>query len=202
MEPSNRKRMADAATSHVTEGKEELPSVTTIEIDTMTPHGKPYKGVFTYHVPTLGDRIDISRMRAEYLGQTKIVDIDDEGVGLADMLAYLHATIEDRETDPVWWKESKRGVDLYDYAPILALYAAARAYEATFLGGSTDSGDDKTEDGETPVATDSGSVERDVQSSPERRTLIEIDGKGGVRAGAATQADSENASGVNSNDNR
>lgn len=196
MEPSNRKRMGEIVDSHVTEDeKKELPPVTTIKIDAVTPLKKHYKGTFTYHVPTLGDRVDISRMRAEYLGQTKVVE-DDDGVNLAEMLAYLHTTIEDKDTNPEWWTGSKRGIDLYDYSPIVTLYAAARAYEATFLGGTTDVTDSQEEDGGEPGAVDPGDLERDVPPSPERRTIVEIDGKGGVGAHTSVSRDRKQADGT------
>ena len=178
---ASRKRVTDAAASNLAKQEhkpdEELPPVTTFEIEAETPNGKKYVGTFTFHVPTLGDMVDISRLRAEYLGQMENVDI--AGSSIAEMLSFLHVTIETKDTNPAWWRDTNRGVNLYHMAPILALYTAAKSYEAAFAGAPTEVGDMKKSTEEKPDEDDTSDVVGDVQSPPERRTIMHIDGKGG-----------------------
>jgi hypothetical protein len=183
---ASRKRMADVAASRFAKDdkkEEELPPVTTIEINQESPNGKQWTGKFTFHVPTLGDMIDISRARAEYLGQLEHVDID--GTSIAEMLAFLHITIEHKDDNPSWWRDTRRGIDLYDLTPILSLYTAAKAYQTSYMGMTAPSGVGamkKSPERESDEV-DSGAMGGDVPVAPERRTIIETHRKGSARSG-------------------
>lgn len=199
---TSRKRMADAAASQsgTDEKIEELPPITTLEIDVTVGHGKRYAGKFKFKVPTLGTTIDIGNTRTAYLEQTE--SADPVQLMLVEMLAFLHHTIEADEVNPAWWKDTNRGVDLYHIDPIGELYKKAKAYQVKYLGPSLEVGEAKKSTDEQPDETDSNDVERDVQSPPERRTIMEIDGKGGVRTGSDVPSDEESESGVGQRSSR
>jgi len=177
---ASRKRMADEAASRFSgeDKKEELSPVTILEIDVETPNGKRYAGKFRYHVPTLGDMVDIGNVYSRYIENA--ISPDTTAQALAYAFAWLHVTIKDDEINPVWWKESNRGIDLYHSAPILKLYRLAVEYHGKYLGTSVEVGEMKKS--AEPGSDENGSRDMvgDVQSSPERRTIMQIDGKGGV----------------------
>jgi hypothetical protein len=178
--PERKQRAADVAAERA-KGDEPADSpTTTIDIDAASPDGRRrYKGAFKFKVPTLGDRADIAVLKTRYLQQ--ISNVGDEGVVVAEMLAYLSITL-DESSAPEWWKTSKSGLDLYDYAPVMALYGRCREYEAKFLGGAEGDGATEGAASEEPAGdTDSGVVE-DVQPPPERREVLATVGKGGSRA--------------------
>jgi hypothetical protein len=176
---ASRKRMADVAASSNKEDKEELSPVTTLEIDVELPNGKRYSGKFQFKVPTLGDRVDIGSTRAKYLDQVE--GIDPNAQMIAEMLAYLHITIEDNDANPAWWRNSNRGVDLHHMLPIVKLYTAAIEYQNKYLGTSVGVGEMKKSSEGGSGEANTGVVESNVPAAPERRTIMQIDGKGGPR---------------------
>lgn len=193
---TSRKRMAGAADSRFSseEKAEDLSPVTTLEIDTTVANGKRYAGKFKFKVPTLGTTIDIGCTRAAYLDQTE--GSDPVTMMLAEMLAFLHHTIEEDDTNPAWWKETNRGVNLYHMDPISDLYKAAKVYQVKYLGPSPEVDETKKSTDEQLDEDGSSTVGGDVQSTPERRTIMEIDGKGGIRTGSDDAGDPADESGV------
>jgi hypothetical protein len=178
---ASRKRMADEAASRFSEEdkKEELSPITILEIDVEVPNGKRYIGKFRFQVPTLGDLIDIGSTCARYLGQ--IENSNPTAEALAHALAFLHVTIKEDKINPTWWRETSRGVDLYHSKPIFTLYRLAVEYQAKYLGASVEVGDIKKSPEDGSNEDDSGDVGGDVQPAPERRTIMQIDGKGSPR---------------------
>jgi hypothetical protein len=179
-QPANRKSAAEVARSRREEpddqDKEILP-VTTLNLDVSGGNGRrTYAGKFRFKVPTMGDRIDIGALKAQYLQQLEGVDGSTDS--LADALAYLNVTL-DAKSVPDWWRDSNFGIDLYDYQPLLTLYAMARAYEATFLGGSDDAAGDEGEAEGGPDGDGDGDVGDDVQPPAQRRQVLATLGKGG-----------------------
>lgn len=179
MDQSSRKGVAAIAAA-----REEAPAAasaavsprTVLELDAPSANGRrQYKGRFEYKVPTMGGRVDISALKAQYLQQSK--GVDAVGDHVAEALAYLYVTI-DHEKAPQWWKDSNRGIDLYDFQPLLKLYAAARAYEATFLGDDPDAGGDDIEASVGADAHADGGVDDAVQAPPERREVLASFGQG------------------------
>ena len=180
----DRKRAADVAAERLRPEAATADSpVTQIDIDEQSPDGRRrYKGVFVFKVPTLGDRSDIAALKTRYLQQ--LTNVGPEGVAVAEMLAYLAVTVN-LEKAPEWWKKSKLGMDLYDYAPVVALYGRCREYEATFLGGGAGSAGDE---GTTPTgaeSADSGGVGAVVPAAPKRREVIATVGARNRGAGDA-----------------
>lgn len=174
-----RKRAADVAAKAAAPSDEALSPSTTLEIDCASPDGRRrYAGSFQFKVPSLGDRIDIDVLAAKYLQQMKTAA---EGYQLARMIAYLAVTIS-TEGAPEWWTKSKQGLELYDYQPVVELYARAVAYEARFCGGpAVDAGDRDEAEGE-PAAADPGDVGGRVRPPAQRREVIADLGARGPRA--------------------
>jgi hypothetical protein len=171
-QPKSRKSAAATAAARQQADEEEVPSspATVLSVDFTSPQGKHYDGKFKYKVPTLGERVDISVLKAQYLQQVDNVSM--EGTQLADMLAYLAITVELNDATPAWWKESKQGIDLYDYQPVVALYTEARSYEARFLGGDKTAGGTEESNGNGSDDAGDGNVDGSVQPTAERRKII------------------------------
>jgi hypothetical protein len=147
-----------------------LSPVTYLKIDTESADGqRKYVGRFRYKVPSLGDRIDIGTLKTQLL-QSMVVSTDDS-VLIAQMIAYLSITI-DRKSAPEWWQNSKSGADLYDHAPVVALYQEALEYEMTFLGGSKNAEADREGSDRGSDVAAPGDVEPDVQPPAQRRTVV------------------------------
>lgn len=107
---------------------EELPPVTTLEIDVVGTRGKRYTHRFNFRVPTLGDQVTMAKIEAGYLpsGAASAGQVGH----LVRMIAYLAVTI-DPSNVPEWWA---RALDCYDATPIQALWEEAVAYERRFHG--------------------------------------------------------------------
>jgi len=181
--PERKQRAADVAAERVQgEAPADSPT-TTIDIDAESPDGRRrYKGVFSYKVPTLGDRADIAVLKARYLQQ--LSNVGTEGEVVAEMLAYLSITLDEKSA-PEWWRTSKMGIDLYDYAPVLALYGRCREYEAKFLGGGEGGGRASASAAEEPEDDAGGGVVEDVQPPAERREVVAAVRTRSSRASAA-----------------
>lgn len=149
--------------------KEQLSPVTVLSLDVQGGTGRQYTGKFKFKVPTMGDRVDISASKARYL--TELENVESFGANIAEALAYLHVTI-DSESVPEWWTESNNGIDLYDFEPLLSLYAEARAYERRFLGASANVGDGAGEDEAGPGDDGPGDVGEHVSPAPKRREVL------------------------------
>ena len=173
----NRKMSATAAApkkKKKSAKKTSLTPDTVLELEEIDCGGRLYSGAFRFRVPTISQRVDISAKKAQYLLEIPEAAVDYEGRNLADMMAYLHITIDDKDpkATPKWWTDSERGTQLYDFKPVLSLYALARAYEARFLSGDDDLGGDETQARRRPAAADSGDVDDDVQPASERPEVI------------------------------
>jgi hypothetical protein len=86
--------------------------------------GKIFDGTFTYVRPTLGTRVEISKMEAKLREDLATLPIDVNAY--VDMIATLRHTLKDA---PTWWKESKYGLDLYDINVINEIYKAVEKFE-------------------------------------------------------------------------
>lgn len=77
----------------------DLTNSYTFELDMKVPSGEEFKGTFTYHRPTIGERIRIGVLEAQKLGG--LVNVDVFTSQLAHMVATLEVIIDKA---PVWWK--------------------------------------------------------------------------------------------------
>ena len=168
------------------EASEALSPIATLSLDVSGGHGRRYAGKFKFKVPTMGDRVDIAATKARYL--TQVSNVEGLGDNIAEALAYLHTTIDD-EGAPDWWKSTNQGVDLYDFQPLLTLYADARAYERKFLGTDSDVGEGAGEDPEGSGDDGEGAMGGDVSPASQRRTVLADIGSGGSRTGAYDAGD-------------
>ncbi len=190
-QPQGRKGVAAVAQENA-EPKEEGPPTspkTVLKLDQASLNGgRKYIGNFAYKVPTMGDRIDIAVLKAQYL--QSVEGVDSGPANIADALAYLNVTI-DPESAPDWWKDSKGGIELYDFTPLLTLHAMARAYEATFLGGVAVAEDDDGESEDDTGADGEGDVGGDVQDPPVGRKVLASFGPGSSGGSAAGESGGE-----------
>ncbi len=178
-QPPSRKSIGDVA-EEAAKPETALSPHKVLELDCKSANGRrSYKGKFPYKVPTMGDRVDIATLRAQYTQQVQNVAAD--GVSIADMIAYLNVTL-DQEKCPDWWKESKFGIDLYDYTPIMELNDLGRAYEATFLGDGSDAGGDEGTNEDGSGADADRNVDDNVSTPPDGRQVLASFGKGGSGA--------------------
>lgn len=181
-QPRNRKRVADVASEREQSDESPTSPETYLELTEESLDGRrKYHGKFKFKVPTMGDRVDIGVLKARY-GQQLSLDASPDNI--AEALAYLNVTI-DAEAAPKWWKDSRGGIGLYDFQPLLALYAKARAYEATFLGGRSKPDADEGADDDGSDADAGGSVDEPLPDTPVRRKVLATLGKGGGGADTA-----------------
>ena len=104
---------------------EDLPPLTTLSIDVEGSRGKRYQGSFVFKVPTIGEQIEIGRLKAAYLPQGSAAD--PNAALLVEQCCFLEVTLQKKGL-PAWF----RPFELYDAAPISALYAEAIKYERRF----------------------------------------------------------------------
>lgn len=118
----------------------DLPATTQIEIDVVGSRGKRYQHVFTYTVPTLGDQIDIGKLKTLFMPQGS--GADPNAALLNEQIAYLTVTI-DQDSVPSWWVP----MEMRDAAPIGALYREALDYERRFHGAPAETRGDGPDEG-------------------------------------------------------
>ncbi len=158
---------------------EPLPPIDFIEIDVTDKRGRRYAGRFEYHVPTLGDQMQIARIKALMLPQGAIAD--PAGSALVDCLGYLQVTLRFSEQvpKPAWYQPEKA----YSAEPYFTLYRRCLDYEAAFHGerplNRGAAGSDRDRDGE-PERDDRVSVGRKVQPPAQRRETLAGDGPRGA----------------------
>jgi hypothetical protein len=185
-QPKNRKGVAQvAAKQDEPDGPPQSPE-TVLDLDEKSLNGlRQYKGKFKFRVPTMGDRVDIAALKAQYLQQ--LTGVDSDGDNIADALAYLNVTLDAKADNgvPQWWLDSNGGIDLYDFQPLLALYAMARAYEATFLGRPAVGKTDEGADGEGAGDDGDGAVGGGVSDPSVGRQVLASFGEGGGGTGDA-----------------
>lgn len=176
-QPSRKSGTAQVAAERANEASSPVSPETVLEVDVYGGDGaRHYVGKFRFKVPTMGQRVDIAALKARYTQELQ--NLDRQGDNIADAIAYLNITL-DAKSAPAWWTDSKGGIDLYDFQPLLSLYAKARAYEATFLGGrAKPAGDDGAPEGGADDAA-GGDVGDGVQSPAERPQVLATFGKGG-----------------------
>jgi hypothetical protein len=158
------------------EAAEEIPAVTTIELDVRDARGRRYQGKFHYHVPTIGDQIKMGQIKTVMLPQGSPSDVN--AAVLVDTLAYLQVciTFNEQFPKPAWWKP----MALYDATPFSELFRRCLDYEAKFHGRGPDARGD--EDGAPGAEERGGSGElpvgRKVQAPAQRRETLAGDGSG------------------------
>lgn len=179
MDPS---RLSDEIDAQETASKkpkeEELPAVTTIEVDVTDGRGKRYAGSFVYNVPPLGAQLKVARLKATLLPAGAPTDVN--GALIAEMMAYCEITLG--KPRPAWWKPHT----FFDMVPLAAVYGRCRAYEARFLGAEEPADDgrsDSSEVGDRLAADGEDDVERRVQAPAERRETLVAHSSRGVGAG-------------------
>lgn len=163
-----------AMRGQVADTPESLPPTTTIELDITDQRGKRYVGKFLYHVPTLGQQVEIGRLKTQYLPQGSPADMN--AATIVEVTAYLTVCIEfnDAYPKPAWWNP----LQAYSMEPYSALFGRCLAYEAKFHGeSSVDRGDERAPEQEGPsVGSDPVRVERQIQPPPKRRETLAGDG--------------------------
>lgn len=178
-QPVSRKSAAevgDDLRKPAAEDDKALSPKTVLVLDEQSRDGRrKYAGNFPFTVPNMGHRVDVGRLRTQFLQE--VTNVEGEAGNLSEALAYLNITL-DHDNCPQWWRDSKLGIELYDYQPLLRLYAIARAYEATFLGAPVDLVGDEDADEGGSGADGGGDVESDVQPPPERPQTLASFGPG------------------------
>ena len=197
--PANRKSVSATAAAKTEQAALPTSPTTWLTLDSESRNGlRKYAGKFKYKVPSMGERVDIDVLRAQYLQHA--ANVTGTGQAVSEALAYLAVTI-DSASAPAWWKESKNGIELLDFAPLLSLYALGRAYEASFLGSGTDTGASANGVGDEPDDAAGNSVESDVPATPQRRTVLASFGARGDRTDSvAADASGEAGAGAGEGD--
>ena len=149
----------------------ELPPITRLKIDVEGTRGKRYRGEFIFHVPTLGDQIQMGRLKSTYLPQGGAADAN--AAILTEQICYLAVTIQDPK--PEWWNP----FGMYDAAPIGTLYGEALTYERKFHGRDEVGESASSGDGQAQSESDGGSeldgeatLGRKIQPPAKRRETI------------------------------
>jgi len=125
--PDEMRRRLSGSQLDEDEEYEDLSPMTTLSIDIKDTRGKRYNASFVYKVPSIGEQIEIGRLKSAYLPQGAVADRNAQL--LVEQICYLEVTIQKNDL-PAWWKP----FELYDAAPVTALYAEAIKYERRFLG--------------------------------------------------------------------
>lgn len=105
--------------------------------------GEKYKGVFKIR-PRLSHRDTLLRdqFRRELLGQGGDA-ADANAQNIAEVFSKIWAhTIE----APIYWKDSNRGLDLLDEAPVVAIYKAIVEKEKEFVDALKKAGEEAAKD--------------------------------------------------------
>lgn len=182
-----RKRLVseDAAQkSRPEEEKKRLTPETFINLDVRDSGGRPFVGKFRYHVPNLGQLIEIGKLKALLSAGQVLAANDRDSASLVEMMSYLEVTIDHvAPGTPSWWAESDHGSKLFDALPLKRLYEEARLYEDRFHGGDAGARRDqkiaaksKDDEGTGPLREDA--VEQDVPRPSDRRIVLAGDGAG------------------------
>lgn len=157
--------------------KEKLDAETWIELDCTDARGFRYQGRFHFRVPTLGQQIEIGRMKAAYLPNGAAMD--RTATLLVEQICYLHITLQ--KPLPKWWTP----FEMFDATPVSTLYAEAISYEARFLGAGSNAGSnagahsgDPEDKQRTPVA-DANGAGLSARAASKRRTIASSEHEGG-----------------------
>lgn len=146
---------------------DDISPVLSFTVDVKDDFGQRWKGDFVYKVPTLGEQIQIGRLKAEYLPNGAAAD--PNALGLVEIVCYLSVTLRKK---PDWWKP----FELYDSTPLMAVWKEVMAHEAKFLRSRAaarpvDQVAEQREEANTREHRDDGDdgVGRKVQPPTERR---------------------------------
>lgn len=173
----------DGGAADTRDPDDQLPSITTIQLDVYDKRGIHYQGAFVYKVPNMKDLMEIGRRKSQLL-PISVVN-DTQAIMLAEMIAYLDVTIQKGEKGerlPRWWKP----LEFYDETPIVALYAEVVEYSRTFRGeSSSDRRADEEAATEKPETDGGGDVDGDVQPPVERRSIHRTDSARSASAGGS-----------------
>jgi hypothetical protein len=107
--------------------KKDLLNTHSFTIDVTVPSGENFKGQFTLHRPTIGERIRIGVQEGREL--QGLANVDMLTSNLAHILSTLEVVVD---TYPVWWKPR----DLKDMEVLQAVYEKYVDYLQEFQGGS------------------------------------------------------------------
>ena len=103
----------------------DLTNSFTFTLDLKVASGEEYKGTFTVHRPTIGERIKIGVLEAAELGGMANVDVQTSN--LAHMIATFDVVIDN---PPTWWKPR----DLRDLEVAQAVWDKYQDYLKQFQG--------------------------------------------------------------------
>jgi hypothetical protein len=103
----------------------DLANSFTFEIDLKVASGEEFKGTFTIHRPTIGERIRIGVTEAAELGG--MVNIDPYTSSIAHMIATFDVIVDKA---PIWWKPR----DLRDLEVAQAVWDKYQDYLKEFQG--------------------------------------------------------------------
>jgi len=173
--PDPEEALAKARGAHVAEEKSELLGPTTlIDIDVKDARGERYTGTFFYKVPTLGQQVEIGKMKNMYLPTGSGADVSAATV--VEVICYLTVciTFNDKHAKPKWWNP----MEAYNLDPYSALFGRCLDYEARFHGKGANPGADEGElrEEEKPPGDDQVRVGGEVQPAPKRRETLAGDG--------------------------
>jgi len=168
---------------------QEMDSEITVEL-TADRVGKAYAGSFKVQIPTIGDRLKISKARIALGGDS----LDSEGQVVAGALAHLRYAVV---SGPSWWVESNYGHNLRSFKPLMALFEEVMAFEAKFLE-STDPGrnSESVSGGDGSDRDAESGVEPDVQPAGQRPPVVIAHTKRGRRSGATAEGAGDTADGA------
>lgn len=94
-------------------------------VDVTDPRGKRWYGHFVAKAPTLGEMVDIGRLKASYLPEGAV---DDPSAAMInEMICRLAYCLVEK---PTWWNP----VQFTDVAPLSAVYEEVTAFHRRFRG--------------------------------------------------------------------
>lgn len=105
--------------------KKDLLNTHTFNVDVTVPSGENFKGSFSVHRPTIGERIRIGVQEGREL--QGLANVDFLTSNLAHILATLDVVVD---SNPVWWKPR----DLVDLEVMQAVYDKYIDYLQGFQG--------------------------------------------------------------------
>jgi len=105
-----------------------LNKIYAFNLDVEGENERRWQGRFIYEVPNIGEKIQIGQMKATYLPQGALADLNASA--LTEMVCYLSVTLKEK---PAWFKP----MELMDEKPLVAVYEEVLGYEQKFHGSGT-----------------------------------------------------------------
>lgn len=135
------------------------------DLDVEGENGHRWRGHFVYEVPNIGQKIRIGQLKATYLPQGAIADVNASA--LTEMVCYLTVTLKEK---PAWFKP----IDLMDEIPLVKVYEEVLDYEHKFHGNDTINRTDGkgSESSQGSGEDDTTNVGRKVQPPNQRSETI------------------------------